>query len=144
MPSISGAIKVLTWETAFSTPFPKKREGSPSLSSRASRLPVEAPEGTGDTGGPIASGVSISGIYPNPNAGTCWTVEFQAPEGVQPVISVFDLSGRLILSSPGDPTVNGVNTATIFPEGMGLASGCYLVQVAAEGSRDTSRLVVIR
>src|SRR5437870_10000135 len=46
MPSISGAIVSSTLLTARLTPLPPYRCVSPSLSSTASRLPVEAPEGT--------------------------------------------------------------------------------------------------
>ena len=43
---ILGAILVFTFSTAFCTPFPKYLCISPSLNSTASKLPVEAPEGT--------------------------------------------------------------------------------------------------
>src|SRR5213593_4555009 len=46
MPSISGAIVSSTLLTARLTPLPPYRCVSPSRSSSASRLPVEAPEGT--------------------------------------------------------------------------------------------------
>ena len=46
MPSISGAIVSSTLLTARDTPFPPYRWVSPSRSSTASRLPVDAPEGT--------------------------------------------------------------------------------------------------
>src|SRR2546428_3165092 len=46
MPSISGAIVSSTLLTARLTPLPPYRCVSPSLSSTASGLPVEAPEGT--------------------------------------------------------------------------------------------------
>src|SRR5258706_9842776 len=45
-PRIASQISVFTWSTAFCTPLPKKRCGSPSRSSIASREPVEAPDGT--------------------------------------------------------------------------------------------------
>src|SRR5262245_6729677 len=46
MPVSSGPIVSSTAETAFSTPLPPKRRGSPSRSSTASCSPVDAPEGT--------------------------------------------------------------------------------------------------
>src|SRR2546423_4398234 len=46
MPSISAAIVSSTFLTARCTPLPRYRWLSPSRSSIASRLPVEAPEGT--------------------------------------------------------------------------------------------------
>src|SRR6218665_365310 len=45
-PSTASEISVLTCSTALSTPLPWWRRGSPSRISMASRLPVEAPEGT--------------------------------------------------------------------------------------------------
>ena len=45
-PLKAGAITSLTLPTALRTPLPKYLSVSPSLSSRASLLPVEAPEGT--------------------------------------------------------------------------------------------------
>jgi hypothetical protein len=45
-PRIASVISVLTCSTAFSTPLPKKRWASPSRNSIASRVPVDAPEGT--------------------------------------------------------------------------------------------------
>ena len=39
-------IVVLTFSTAFKTPFPKYLDLSPSLNSTASKLPVDAPDGT--------------------------------------------------------------------------------------------------
>ena len=46
IPSSSGAIISFTFATAFVTPFPKYLDLSPSLSSTASKLPVDAPDGT--------------------------------------------------------------------------------------------------
>ena len=45
-PIISGAMISLTFFTAFKTPLPKYLDLSPSLSSKASLSPVEAPLGT--------------------------------------------------------------------------------------------------
>ena len=45
-PTSAGAIMLPTFCTACSTPRPRYRCGSLSRSSRASNLPVEAPEGT--------------------------------------------------------------------------------------------------
>src|SRR5690348_15796225 len=45
-PRIASQISVFTFSTAFCTPLPKKRCASPSRSSIASRVPVDAPEGT--------------------------------------------------------------------------------------------------
>src|SRR5262245_22505291 len=45
-PAIALAISPLTLATALRTPLPPYRDVSPSRSSRASRSPVEAPEGT--------------------------------------------------------------------------------------------------
>jgi len=45
-PTSLGAITRFTLRTAFVTPFPMNRFGSPSRSSTASRVPVDAPEGT--------------------------------------------------------------------------------------------------
>ena len=45
LPARAAAIGPFTASTAFSTPLPRKRDLSPSRSSRASREPVEAPEG---------------------------------------------------------------------------------------------------
>ena len=44
-PARAGAMMRLMFPTAFETPFPPNRVGSPSLSSSASNSPVEAPEG---------------------------------------------------------------------------------------------------
>src|SRR5687768_5874358 len=58
---IAGAITSCTFATAFSTPFPPNRAGSPSRSSRASYSPVEAPEGTAERPrDPSSSHTSIS------------------------------------------------------------------------------------
>ena len=46
IPTISSLIVVLTFSTAFNTPFPKYLDLSPSLNSTASKLPVDAPDGT--------------------------------------------------------------------------------------------------
>ncbi len=46
MPSKAGAITFSTFFTAFVTPFPPNRFDLLSRSSSASRVPVEAPEGT--------------------------------------------------------------------------------------------------
>src|SRR5258706_4458779 len=45
-PRIASQISVFTWSTAFCTPLPKKRCGSPSRSWIASGDPVDAPDGT--------------------------------------------------------------------------------------------------
>ena len=45
-PKTAGAITSLTFLTAFKTPLPKYLDLSPSLNSRASDSPVEAPDGT--------------------------------------------------------------------------------------------------
>ena len=45
-PMIASQISVLTFSTAWSTPLPRYRCGSPSRSSIASRCPVDAPDGT--------------------------------------------------------------------------------------------------
>ena len=46
LPMIAGARCFVTFSTAFSTPLPPKRSGSPSRSSSASKAPVLAPDGT--------------------------------------------------------------------------------------------------
>ena len=46
VPFKASAMVLLMFATAFRTPFPRYRAGSPSRSSRASRAPVEAPDGT--------------------------------------------------------------------------------------------------
>ncbi|MPN36006.1 hypothetical protein SDC9_183511 [bioreactor metagenome] len=46
IPSNSAAIISFTLATAFSTPFPRYLDLSPSLKSTASKAPVEAPDGT--------------------------------------------------------------------------------------------------
>ena len=46
IPSSSGAIISFTFATAFVTPFPRYLDLSPSLNSTASKLPVDAPDGT--------------------------------------------------------------------------------------------------
>ena len=46
IPSISLLITSFTFSTAFNTPFPKYLSLSPSLNSTASKLPVDAPDGT--------------------------------------------------------------------------------------------------
>ena len=46
IPSNFGAIIELTLSTAFRTPFPIYLDLSPSLNSTASKLPVDAPDGT--------------------------------------------------------------------------------------------------
>ena len=45
-PASAAAISPLTWPTALRTPLPPYRFGSPSRSSSASRVPVDAPDGT--------------------------------------------------------------------------------------------------
>ncbi len=45
-PVTASAISLFTLPTAFSTPLPRKRLGSPSRSSTASCSPVDAPDGT--------------------------------------------------------------------------------------------------
>ena len=45
-PTTAGAMSSLTLPTALATPLPPKRFLSPSRSSRASRVPVDAPDGT--------------------------------------------------------------------------------------------------
>src|SRR5690606_24091336 len=45
-PTRASEISVLTFSTARNTPLPRKRAASPSRSSTASRVPVEAPDGT--------------------------------------------------------------------------------------------------
>jgi len=45
-PESPALSSVLTLATARETPAPPKRAGSPSRSSTASRVPVDAPEGT--------------------------------------------------------------------------------------------------
>ena len=45
MPTIAFAIGPFTLATAFNTPLPPKRDLSPSLNSKASLEPVDAPDG---------------------------------------------------------------------------------------------------
>ena len=45
IPTKTSLITVLIFATALETPFPPKRDLSPSLNSNASKIPVEAPLG---------------------------------------------------------------------------------------------------
>ncbi|ODV76074.1 uncharacterized protein CYBJADRAFT_119043, partial [Cyberlindnera jadinii NRRL Y-1542] len=60
----AGAIMSLTLATAFKTPLPSHLDLSPSLSSRASCTPVEAPDGTMDLKVPfsVVSSTSTVGL----------------------------------------------------------------------------------
>ena len=49
MPKNFFAIFLFTFSTALLTPFPKYLDLSPSLNSTASKLPVDAPDGTNAT-----------------------------------------------------------------------------------------------
>src|SRR3972149_6891740 len=63
MPAIRGAIASCTFATAFSMPLPPYRDRSPSRSSSASWIPVDAPDGTlARPWAPLASVTSTSTV----------------------------------------------------------------------------------
>src|SRR5688572_8011656 len=63
MPTIRGPISPMTFATALRTPLPRKRLGSPSRSSSASRSPVDAPDGTAARpNAPLSSVTSTSTV----------------------------------------------------------------------------------
>ena len=71
-PRSLGAITLLTFRTAFVTPFPRKYFGSPSRSSTASRVPVDAPEGTmARPSAPDSSSTSTSTVGFPRESSTC-------------------------------------------------------------------------
>jgi hypothetical protein len=108
---------------------------------------IAVPTGTGDTQGTEPAAVDITGVFPNPSSGGTCSISFKAPAGSAPVLRVYDLSGRMVREIPAGPIQDGEGSITITPEdadGSNLASGCYLLMVSTEHSRDTVRFVLIR
>ncbi len=85
------------------------------------------------------SNIEIAKIYPNPaSAITC--VELNSEVNSKAKVELFDINGRLVNSLYNGAIDAGVNR--FFFDASLLASGVYVVQVAAGNQRKTSRVVV--
>jgi hypothetical protein len=81
-------------------------------------------------GGGELPGFRLHQNYPNPfNPST--NIEFEISFASHVVLSVFDLSGRLVSETPGSDYAPGVHTIRFSTEGQRLASGTYVYRVAA-------------
>jgi hypothetical protein len=108
---------------------------------------VTAPEGSGGSQGPDPEFVRITSLHPNPSAGGTCSVSFEAPPGSEPVLRLFDLTGRVVMEERAGMVSGGggsIDFTPETPEGYPLATGCYLVTLSTGQSADTSRLVLIR
>jgi hypothetical protein len=79
--------------------------------------------------------------FPNPFSASC-TVCYQLDETSHVVLSVFDLSGRLV-----ETLVDEVVPAGMYSEyfdGSGLCSGMYLIRLVAGEHVASRRCIIIR
>ena len=79
--------------------------------------------------------------FPNPFSSSC-TVCYQITEASHVVLSVFDLSGRLV-----ETLVDEVVPAGMYSEhfdGSGLCSGMYLIRLVADEHAASRRCIVVR
>ena len=80
---------MLTFSTAFCTPFPKNLSFSPSLNSTASKLPVDAPDGT----------IAMPEKPPSTTTSTC-TVGFPLESNTSKAFTSFIAKKSFILFPP--------------------------------------------
>jgi len=99
--------------------------------------------GTGTEGPSSASlpGFSLT-VHPNPVSGGMASVSFDLPSSGTAGISVFDITGRQVLSMPAADLSEGVHTVSLST--VNLTPGVYFARLSHQGASATARMVVTR
>jgi hypothetical protein len=93
---------------------------------------------TGIEGDPGVTAYSLNGAEPNPSYGSV-SITFTVPELSQVGISVYDLSGRLVLAPAHEQYSQGVHQLQLDD----LAPGIYFCRMISGEFSETQRFVVI-
>lgn len=111
------------------------------ISSLISEFGVAGQEGREVTVEPLPEEVMLYGGYPNPfNASS--HIRFGLPEVSEVRLSLFDLTGREVISLISGRLQAGFHSVTI--QGDDLRSGMYIVRLNALGRTQSSRITYIR
>ncbi len=99
--------------------------------------------GTGTEGSSSGAlpGFSLS-VHPNPVSGGMVSVSFDLPSSGTAGISVFDITGRQVLSVPSADFGEGTHTMSLST--LSLTPGVYFARLSHQGASATARMVVTR
>ncbi|MEO0743424.1 MAG: alpha-amylase family glycosyl hydrolase [Bacteroidota bacterium] len=89
----------------------------------------------------VPATLALDAAYPNPFA-TSTTLEYALPQATDVTLTVYDLLGRQVATLVDAPQTPG-RYAVSF-DAAGLASGAYVVRLAAGDSVETTRLTITR
>ncbi len=90
---------------------------------------------------PVVYDFSLSPAYPNPfNSST--TINFTLPHSSDAVLSVFDMSGRLVETLTNDYLQAGQHS--VVWNGMNSASGIYFVRLDSGELQSTQKIVLVK
>jgi len=95
---------------------------------------------TGVEDGPAPAGGLLSIAGPNPAAGAV-SLKLNLSSSARTVVSVHDLSGRVVATPVDGLLSSGSHSASWSP--AGTPAGVYLVRAVSGGSTDTARLVLL-
>ncbi|MBT3233843.1 MAG: T9SS type A sorting domain-containing protein [Calditrichaeota bacterium] len=82
-------------------------------------------------------------IYPNPFNDAA-NISFKVNYAGEVDISVFDISGRNLLSQIVNPPITGQFTYNLNTSDLGISSGMYFVRLQQSGNYKTRRIVLIK
>jgi len=89
-----------------------------------------------------ASGLRLEAVWPNP-ASRLVRVAFSVPRGAPALLSLVDVSGRVVDSRVIDAGAGGTHAATLG-ERAALAPGAYFVRLAQGGLSSARRVTIVR
>ncbi len=92
-------------------------------------------------GATASAALAIRSVHPNPAAGEA-TVAFELAEAGPVRLALYDVLGREVTLALEGPRPAGPHTATV--QTAGLASGVYVVRLAAGGEVQSQRITVTR
>lgn len=97
--------------------------------------------GTGGSTSGLLPGSSFS-VYPNPVSGGIASASFNLPSPGSAGISVYDITGRLVIALPSAELSEGSHTVGFSTEN--LAPGVYFARLSHQGTSVTTTMVVTR
>jgi hypothetical protein len=92
---------------------------------------------------PIATGLSIIGVRPNPSFGD-FTISFSLPDDTPAVLELYDLTGRRVESLSVGDLGPGAHSAALAQSVRSLPQGVYFVSLTQGGRRAFCRVAIAR
>jgi hypothetical protein len=102
---------------------------------------TESPNAVGDPKALIPTELALGPVYPNPFNATV-TIPFALPQAAKVSVALYDVTGRLVAVMANGTYGAGVHSVQFSSEGV--ASGVYLVKLAANGHMLTTKVVALK